>query len=308
MALAFEKNARRRVFHIFPLPEIITSRMSASWKPNEMHFSSHSDTRAMLVAGIDVGTSAFKLILLKNGNSLGSCFVPMLHGSEPASEQSHFESLLKEHELKISDVDLVVCSGLRQVRELRVDRYVPEAIALAHWAKTVTSEELTILNVGYQQITAIKAKAGRVLKSAASEKCASGTGVYLEIIGDLLGGHISEQAEGFINGADQVSIVNTCAVFVETEIISLLHRGIRADLIFRAALSSLASRLRVILSRVGVSRKLYLVGGYALNQAFVSAMQREFGEGVVVPFAPELVVASGCAAIAQHLVSKGVTV
>ena len=143
---------------------------------------------------------------------------------------------------------------------------------------------------------------GRLLKIARNDKCASGTGKYLDIVADVLGIRVEEMSDLSIKSKENVEVQSTCAVFAESEVISLLHMKNRPEDIARGALRGLSRRIYSLLLEVDLERDVTLVGGVAHNRGLVIALEELLRYKLQVPPEPQMVVALGAGLIAQERV------
>ena len=140
---------------------------------------------------------------------------------------------------------------------------------------------------------------GHVNDFAMNDKCAAGTGRFLEVIAGVFKMSLDQLGELAHGDAPLVPINNTCTVFAETEIISLLARGERAESILKGVFAAIASRVSGIAARTGVEGDVFFSGGVAKNFGVVAALESVLNCRVVVPeFDPQMVGALGAAVLA----------
>jgi predicted CoA-substrate-specific enzyme activase len=128
-----------------------------------------------------------------------------------------------------------------------------------------------------------------------NDKCAAGTGKFLEVMARALGFTLAEMAEAAAGAADGVSISSMCTVFAESEVCGLVHKGEDRSRIARGLHTSIASRTLSSLARVGAEGPLVFAGGVARNRAMVDLVREGFLGEVVVPADAQLVGALGAA-------------
>lgn len=160
----------------------------------------------------------------------------------------------------------------------------------------------TVLDVGGQDSKVISLDdSGRVTNFQMNDKCAAGTGRFLEIMATSLGIPLSEFGEEALRGTSDIKVNSMCTVFAESEVISLKNRGVSPRDIARAVHLSVVERLVAMLQRVGHGNTVVFTGGVAKNHAMVRLLQEKLEITVLAPPTPDIVAALGAALYAsQH--------
>jgi predicted CoA-substrate-specific enzyme activase len=267
------------------------------------------------VFGIDVGSSNTKIILTKcqnlqkdGSNILGKIFFPTAPERLGDLVERKKEELLKEFNIKKEDVKVVATGyGRRLIKG--VDKIVSEIIANAEAVRYLYPdlEETTIVDIGGQDTKAIALdKEGRIKDFAMNDRCAAGCGRFLEVLANRLEVSLPEEFAKFAKEGEEagkvVQLTNTCTVFIETEIISLLAQGRDKPSIIWALCEAIARRIMALIRQVGISHSLVIDGGVANNlgviQGIKEVIKKELnyeGIKILVPKYPEFVVATGAA-------------
>jgi predicted CoA-substrate-specific enzyme activase len=147
---------------------------------------------------------------------------------------------------------------------------------------------------------------GRLSAWENQDKCASGTGIFLQQMAHLMQMSLQEMSDLSFKAESRAEISNTCAVFSESEVISHVHRvppTPSAD-IAAGIYASMVSRVMAMCKRIGISKDVALVGGVALNTGLVHILEEELGFKVLVPETPQIVAALGAAIIAEEKIEK----
>ncbi len=142
---------------------------------------------------------------------------------------------------------------------------------------------------------------GAVVDFAMNDKCAAGTGRFLENTAARLGVALEDLGRLTLSSSDEVPITSTCTVFAESEVISLLAKGVRLEPILRGVHRSLVRRLVAMIRGIGAASPLLLSGGVAQNQAVAQLLSEEMGRPVQVSAHPQLVGAYGAALTALEM-------
>lgn len=238
--------------------------------------------------GIDLGSRTIKIASLVDG---------MLHDFR--IEESSFEPHRQAMEILDNYTpERIIATGYG--RHLAHKHFAQDVIteikAHALGARHLFPECMTILDVGGQDCKVIALNnAGRVANFQMNDKCAAGTGRFLEIMAASLGYTISEFGEAAMSSDEDVFINSMCTVFAESEVISLKNSGVRPNAIARAVHQSVASRLAGMINRTGLPETLVFSGGVANNPCIVALLEEKLQIPVCVPDAPDIVGALGAA-------------
>jgi len=158
----------------------------------------------------------------------------------------------------------------------------------------------TVLDIGGQDVKAIAiGEDGRVQKFEMNDRCAAGSGKFLEIMAGTLGYRLEEFGEQALLADGRVHISSMCTVFAESEVTSLLNKGIERRDIARAVHQSVVKRARSMMDRVGVASPIFFAGGGALNPCLKQLLEESLGQTVNVPQYPQMIGALGAAYLAS---------
>lgn len=257
--------------------------------------------KMVVVAGVDIGSVATKAVVLADGEVAARKVVRTGVYPARAAEQA-LEAALAEAGLSRDRLEHVVTTGYgrRSVR-LGSSQVVTEITAAGRGAwvlSTPWGRARTVVDLGGQDSKVILLdEAGAVADFVMNDKCAAGTGRFLEVMAGVLGVTLEEMGELSLRAASPVTINSTCTVFAESEVVSLIAQGRSPADIAAGLHASIASRLAGMVKRLSGSRVM-LVGGGALNRGVHKALEAALGEEVYVPPEPQFVVALGAALIA----------
>ncbi len=254
----------------------------------------------MITAGIDVGSISAKAAVIKAGVLLGTRVILTGYHAGRAGKEV-FERLLTQLEINPNDIKQRVATGYGRNSVNFADKTVTEITCHAAGAHFLNPEIRSVIDIGGQDSKAIVMDGtGRVLDFAMNDKCAAGTGRFLEVMAralevDLDGfGDLSLQAE------HPASISSLCTVFAESEVISLIARGEKRRNIIAGIHESVASRVMAMAHRIGVKNPVMMTGGVARNIGVVKAIENKIGGHVVVSTKAQVTGAIGAALIAAR--------
>jgi len=253
----------------------------------------------MIVAGIDVGGKNVHVVIAKNGDILAKVEGPSGIKKAEAAEQLYGEAL-KQAKLKRGDIGRVVATGTAGKRVGFADGYIPDAAAAARGAIRLVPSARTVIDVGAEEGRAMKiSPQGKVLDFAINERCAAGTGTFVDTMARALEMPVGEMAKISLQSTRSIPMNAQCAVFGESEVVSLIHQKTPKQDIARAVHDAIAGRIGSVARIVGLENAIVMVGGVAKNSGFVESLKRDLDTDVVVPHDPEFVGALGAAVAAS---------
>ena len=212
-----------------------------------------------------------------------------------------FDDLLKKHSLKRKDVHVMSTGYGRNTIDIADDR-ITEITAHAKGVQYFYPDANSVIDIGGQDSKAIviSKKTGNVVDFQMNDKCAAGTGRFLEVMAHALDVPLDEMGKLALLSKKPASISSTCTVFAESEVISLFARGTPKEDIASGIHRSIARRVAGMAKRIGVAHLLVFCGGVAKNIAVKNYLEEELGFDIVVPEYPQLTGAIGAALIAQE--------
>jgi benzoyl-CoA reductase subunit D len=237
----------------------------------------------LITAGLDVGAKTTKAILLDGGKVLGRSGLLPTGFDQTESAQGAFAQALAAAGLTAQDVGAIVATGAGARAAVFASREISDVRAAARGASFLLPAARTVIDIGAEAGRAMRiGETGRVLDFAINEKCAAGAGAFAEAMSRALEVPLAELGPLSLKSKQEISMNAQCAVFAESEVISLIHARIPTEDIVRAVLDAIASRVASMVRRVGVEKDLALVGGLACNTGFVDSLQRRLGTEVIV--------------------------
>ncbi|MFW9929464.1 MAG: acyl-CoA dehydratase activase [Candidatus Thorarchaeota archaeon] len=227
-----------------------------------------------IVAGVDIGSTTAKSVILDEnkkiiGKSLSPVGVKIVEDAEKT-----FEKAVKNAGIKKDQVNFIVGTGYGRFKVYFGQAIITEISCHAKGAYFLFPETKTILDIGGQDTKAIRINnTGEILDFAMNDKCSAGTGRFLEVCADALGFKIEEIGELSMKGTKTVKISSTCTVFAESEVISQVSRGKKAEDILKGMHHSIAQRSISLLRRVGINPELTFTGGVSRNIGLVNSLE-----------------------------------
>jgi predicted CoA-substrate-specific enzyme activase len=261
----------------------------------------------MLVAGVDVGAATAKTVILGEGEILGYAVKPVGYDVKRAAHEVSQEALDRAGlSISIADLEYVVSTGYARGSIEFADKAVTEIICHAKGAHFMIPSTGFIIDMGGQDSKAIEiAPEGNITNFAMNDKCAAGTGRFLEVMAQILQvGSMSEMGPLALQSKEPCRISSTCTVFAETEVVVLRAEGKdRKDLI-AGVHKAVASRVAAMASSLICRPDAVFTGGVARNTGVKKFLEEEFGREFLVPDEPQIIGALGAALIAQAQLVK----
>lgn len=236
-----------------------------------------------ITAGLDIGSTYTKVALLDGDRILTTTMIPTGFRLEAASEQA-FTHALRHAGLERGQVAYVVSTGAGRYQVPFRDLHATDLTAQARGARLLYPATRTLLDVGGQTMKATRLdERGRVAAFRLNDKCAAGTGAFLEKTARYLG-YGTEQIGALAAGsADPAPISGVCAVFAESEVINHVSQGREPASILHGAMVSLVSRCVQLLKRVRIEPEVTLVGGILRFPTMGRLLRQELGVDANVP-------------------------
>lgn len=252
----------------------------------------------MIVAGIDVGGKNVHIVIKKDGRILGKGASPTGIKKAEAVE-ALYDQVLKQLSLTRKDVKRVVATGSAAKRVAFANGSIPDAAADARGVIKSFPNARTVIDVGAEEGRAIKVSPdGRVLDFAVNDKCAAGTGTFVEAMSRALEVSVEELSKLALDSTQSIPMNAQCAVFGESEVISLIHQKTPKPDISRAVMDAIAGRVGSLARILGLEKDVVVVGGMAKNAGFIDSFQKNIEMPVTVPEDPDYMGAIGAAEVA----------
>lgn len=259
----------------------------------------------MIAAGVDVGSLSVETLLYEEGKGVLGYSIGLVGGNSKDASHRSFEEALSLAQVDKADVFHVVSTGSgREILDF-ADENVTEITCIAWGVHFLFPECRTIIDIGAQDTKVIRIdEGGRVVSFDMNDKCAAGTGRFLEVMANALNVDLKQMGEKSLTYQNAIEISSVCTVFAESEVISLVSEGKAVDDILHALHNAVADRTLSLLERVGVNDQVAMTGGVAKNIGVVKALEGKIGLPLKVHSEPQIVGALGAALIATEAKGK----
>ena len=250
--------------------------------------------------GLDAGSSTTKIVGV---SAQGEIVFHRLQPTEPRLE-GQVAALIAEARNETAGIEHLplVATGYGRNLVKGAERRVTEITCHARGVYRCLKKSGTLIDIGGQDSKVILlGPDGAVQNFAMNDKCAAGTGRFLEVVATRLGVPLARLGEVTLSAASEVSISSTCVVFAESEIVSLIARGVALEPILRGLHRSLIRRVVALVKSVGGQAPILLSGGVAQNAAVQRILAEELKVEPLLPAHPQLMGAYGAALLALEL-------
>jgi predicted CoA-substrate-specific enzyme activase len=254
-----------------------------------------------MYAGCDLGTVTAKMVIMDNDEILASEVLVYKNLPKQAAGDV-FESVLSTAGLSRDQIDYCVATGFGKKAVPFADANSPEIVCLYRAFRLLDPEVKTIIDAGGQSMRAINInQQGKVIDSTTNEKCAAGTGKFIEVMARALELSLDEISQLPAESKNPVAITSQCGVFAESEVITYVNDGKnRADIVAGIA-RSVAGKVSSLVRRISLDEKVALVGGVARNDGVVRYVEGELGVKLTgLQNNPQLYGAIGAALMAKE--------
>ena len=260
---------------------------------------------AIYTLGIDVGSTASKCIMLKDGEEIVAKSLIDV-GAGTSGPQRAIDAVLENAGMKKEDVAFTLATGYGRNSLMNfADKQMSELSCHARGAYFLFPDVHTVIDIGGQDAKAIRLdNKGGIKQFFMNDKCAAGTGRFIEVMARVLETTLDEMATLDEQAEDTAPISSTCTVFAESEVISQLSKGTDRKSIARGVHMSVASRACGLAYRAGLEKDIVFTGGVAKNAGVVRAVSSVLKTDVIVAPNPQTTGALGAALFAYEAATK----
>ena len=259
----------------------------------------------MYVMGIDSGSTSTNAVIMDGDRKIVASAVVRTGAKSGESAQRILDEVLSEAGLKREDISWIVSTGYGRVSIPFADENVTEISCHGRGAHYFNPAVRTILDIGGQDSKAIRLnEKGEVADFVMNDKCAAGTGRFLEMIARSLEVDVDELGSIALQSKEDIEITSMCSVFAESEVISLIANNREKTDIANGICRAVANKSYSLLKRVGLEAEFMMTGGVAKNAGVVRAVEEKLGTKLYICPEPEIVGAAGAALYALDKVDR----
>jgi predicted CoA-substrate-specific enzyme activase len=259
----------------------------------------------MIVAGCDVGSLTTKAVILNNTRVISHALIPSSFNPEKSASEV-MDRALSAAGLTMKDIGFCVGTGYGRDRIPFVGKAISEIACHAKGAHWLLQSVRTIIDVGGQDCKAIRLdEKGNIVRFITNDKCASGTGRFLEVMAKLLGLELDDLGKLSAQARNPISLAATCTAWAQAEVIMHLNSNTSKADLASGINQAMAARVAILAKTVGVQKDVCMTGGVAKNAGVLEAMEKQLG----VPLRrlrvdPQVMGALGAAVFAKDMAGK----
>jgi predicted CoA-substrate-specific enzyme activase len=256
------------------------------------------------VAGIDIGALFTKTVILDDEQQIIAQGIVQSGANSKKTAAASFNMSLDSAGLKQSDIQFIVSTGYGRAIVDFSHAQVTEISCHARGIHSIFPEVRTIIDIGGQDSKAIKIdEDGKVVNFVMNDKCAAGTGRFLEVMSQALEIELGEMGKLSLHATREVPVSSTCTVFAESEVISLISSGEEKENILAGIHQSIARRTVGLVERIGVVQQVAMSGGVAKNIGVSKSIEALLNTKLQIADEPQLIGALGAALVAHSRAS-----
>lgn len=261
----------------------------------------------MITCGIDVGSITTKAAVVKDGELIADKVIFTGYNARKAGE-AVFQQIVKSIGIKPALIEKIISTGYGRNSVTVADKAITEITCHAAGAYYLDPLVRSVIDIGGQDSKAIAVNdTGSPLDFAMNDKCAAGTGRFLEVMAGALGVDLDNFGDFSLKAKHPSTISSLCTVFAESEVISLIAKGEKRENIIAGIHAAIAARVVAMANRVGFKTRIMMTGGVAKNIGVVRALERKIGQKIEVSEKSQVTGAIGAAMIAQRAFAIEVT-
>jgi predicted CoA-substrate-specific enzyme activase len=255
----------------------------------------------MITAGVDIGSLTAKAVVLRDDEIAGYCV--MTGGSDVTAAAGRvLAAALEKAGVRQAELAAIVATGYGRAKVPLAGKSVTEITCDAIGTHYLVPEARLVIDVGGQDSKVISLdEAGRVADFAMNDKCAAGTGRFLEVMARALEIELDQLGPVSLKHKKHVDISSMCTVFAESEVVSLIAEGYAREDILHGLHQAIASRITAMARGLSVGGAVMVCGGVAKNTGVVKAFEEKLKTKVKVPPEPQIVAALGAAIYARGM-------
>ena len=258
-----------------------------------------NEASKLFFAGIDIGSTMSKAVVVDAGGKMLGYVVGQTGAEHRRRANKVMEDVLLKSAITLDQVAYIISTGYGRVNVPFADKQVTELTCHARGVASLFPDVRTAIDIGGQDAKVLKIKNGRLTDFLTNDKCAAGTGRFLEVAAETLGLGLNEMGQISLQSDTPVKINSLCTIFAQQEIISRLSEGQPLTDILAGVYIAVTTRVVKLARQLKVEPPVVFTGGVAKNSGMVKAMETVLGMPILVPEEPLITGALGAAILAR---------
>ena len=258
----------------------------------------------MYFTGIDIGSAMTKVAILDADDRIVSS-VEVYTGPEHRKLANKvMENALKKAGISFEEISYIIATGYGRLNVPFADRQLTELSCHSRGVASLFPDVKTAIDVGGQDIKCMKVNGGKMVDFVMNDKCAAGTGRYIEVVADVLGVKLEDMGEVSLRATKKLEISSFCTIFTQQEVVSRLSNGEKLEDLIAGVHNALASTIVRLALKLKIEPRVVLTGGVMKNAGMVKAMKENLNCEVSIPENPLLTGAIGAAILGREITMK----
>ncbi|MFQ5996754.1 MAG: acyl-CoA dehydratase activase, partial [Dehalococcoidales bacterium] len=241
---------------------------------------------SLYFAGIDLGSTMTKVVIIDESEAICARVESHTGAEHRRLANKVMEQALAQAGLPFAEIAYVVATGYGRINVPFADKQITELTCHARGVSRLFPSVRTALDIGGQDAKGLKIRDGKLVDFVMNDKCAAGTGRFLEVIAKTLGLKVEELGDIALKSTNKVDISNTCTIFTQQEVVSRLSEGVPIEDVVAGLHEAIASRTVGMLNRLKIEPEVVFTGGVAKNVGVVKAVRKNLKGEVLVPDDP----------------------
>jgi predicted CoA-substrate-specific enzyme activase len=259
---------------------------------------------SLYFAGVDIGSTMTKVVITDTTDKVLSAIKGPTGPEHRRLANEVMRMALEQAGLQLDNISYIVATGYGRVNVPFADEQITELSCHARGVSSIFPNVRTAVDIGGQDAKCLKINNGKLIDFVMNDKCAAGTGRFLELTAATLGIPLDDMGGMSFKSTKKIQLSNICTIFAQQEVVALLSRGEKVEDIIAGLHYALASRVATLARRLKIEPDVVLTGGVAKNTGIVKAMKENLGCEVLVPDEPLLTGALGAAILAREKYEK----
>ena len=259
---------------------------------------------AIFFAGVDLGSTMTKIVIMDEGERIIASTVRHTGAEHRRLAGQVMQEVMNTVGLTIDDIMYIVATGYGRINVPFADRHFTELTCHARGVSKIFPNVRLAIDIGGQDSKILQIRHGKLLDFVMNDKCAAGTGRFLEILSSTLGLTVADLGSLSLKAKNKVTITSPCTVFIQQEVAAHLSNGVFIEEIVAGLHDIIASKMSKMAKKLKLEPDVVFTGGVAKNIGVVRALEENLGCKILVPEEPLLTGASGAALISKEIVFK----
>jgi (R)-2-hydroxyacyl-CoA dehydratese activating ATPase len=260
--------------------------------------------KEIFFAGVDLGSTMTKIVIInENGQTAASTVKHTGAEHRRLANQVMLESL-NQAGIALSDIEYIVATGYGRINVPFADRHFTELTCHARGVSSIFPKVRLAIDIGGQDSKGMQIENGKLVDFVMNDKCAAGTGRFLEVLAATLGIKVEDLGDLSMKAKNKVIINSPCTVFIRQEVAGYLSNNVPVEDIVSGLCDAVAGKVAKMVKKLKLEPDVVFTGGVAKNCGVVKALEEYLGCRVLVPGEPLLSGALGAALIGREIVLK----